>query len=845
MLKAKDELVSKRRPTRQHLTPSGAQASVCGFDQRARRTDLGADARRVVSALLLVLVVGRNPDCSSTVGVDLPPYPPGTPEATLCACQLTADRCIRGSLPIDHHDSLPGDIQVGPVEVCREQGQSPAAACNAFGKVLAEGIRHLAGEASMEVDGREALCLGDDDNAFDPVDSYVCSPVPYEPAECTGTDGSCEQDATSRRGGWCPANCQPEVCELGANFTPQDLLRGVSSSSLECGAPNLCGSAIGLCGPGDKRGTEGGSGVVGTPLYSIIRHSGTFGFEEGSESKAWVDLHVRKEPSPGLVYKADGRVHPEGTFGVYGGPCPPNEGCHIEFDFRAVARDLRLDFTDPLGTETITQMSLRGATTTSAAVDRDGRGNFPKGTIVLYGRGSHDGSTHEYRATNLQPVPFTIEWPRWWGKEGSLRVHNVEMTFDGGDVRTRLDLFGKFSAAPIEIARAAVEGALLDRDGDGALTCGDCADGNPRRFPGNQEQAGDEVDGDCDFQELCYRDSDRDGYGTHDTRSVRCVSNPDAGFFCECDVVEEQISSRTGDCDDLDPSVHPGASEICDELDNNCNTEIDEGLSFDQDGDGVPAIGSCGYGDDCDDSDPKVQECPVTLRHDDNSLFGPITVRQDSCNSLSFPEYVKYAGTGQCFSLDLAMSSSESVEICISYTADDIPLIDQELETIDDDDIAIRDAKRAGALRLRESLLQIWACSEGEPCTTADKLGARPDPYLTPVNYDVPLITAAPGRLCADFELTRMGVPMAAMAWVRAAAGSAMFANTAVSAFREAGLVFALVSMEGDPDGDSWLSSKDNCPTVYNPFQEDADGDLVGDACDVDDVGGFSHIFGR
>src|SRR5262249_42327742 len=35
-----------------------------------------------------------------------------------------------------------------------------------------------------------------------------------------------------------------------------------------------------------------------------------------------------------------------------------------------------------------------------------------------------------------------------------------------------------------------------------------------------------------------------------------------------------------------------------------------------------------------------------------------------------------------------------------------------------------------------------------------------------------------------------------------------------------------------DSDGDGVPNSIDNCPTVANPFQENADGDAFGDACD-------------
>ena len=38
---------------------------------------------------------------------------------------------------------------------------------------------------------------------------------------------------------------------------------------------------------------------------------------------------------------------------------------------------------------------------------------------------------------------------------------------------------------------------------------------------------------------------------------------------------------------------------------------------------------------------------------------------------------------------------------------------------------------------------------------------------------------------------------------------------------------------DGDDDGDGWIDGMDNCPVAANPLQEDADSDLIGDACDT------------
>ncbi|MCB9761696.1 MAG: protein kinase [Alphaproteobacteria bacterium] len=104
-----------------------------------------------------------------------------------------------------------------------------------------------------------------------------------------------------------------------------------------------------------------------------------------------------------------------------------------------------------------------------------------------------------------------------------------------------------------------------DRDGDGSPDSEDCAPNDPTRYPDADEIPADGIDQDCDGQETCYLDQDGDGVGGPWKNAVEGLKCERPGFAWEDE-----------DCNDHDPTMHPGRREICDDLrDNDCDGATD------------------------------------------------------------------------------------------------------------------------------------------------------------------------------------------------------------------------------------------------------------------------------
>jgi len=131
-----------------------------------------------------------------------------------------------------------------------------------------------------------------------------------------------------------------------------------------------------------------------------------------------------------------------------------------------------------------------------------------------------------------------------------------------------------------------------DDDNDGFYSYEDCDDQNLNIFP-NAPEVCDNFDNDCNGeidenlpQFTYYIDGDGDGYGDAGQSIEVCNDSPLNGYVSNAD-----------DCDDDNMSINPANVEICDNIDNDCNGLVDDGLMIntyylDMDGDGYGAAGS-------------------------------------------------------------------------------------------------------------------------------------------------------------------------------------------------------------------------------------------------------------
>ncbi len=167
-------------------------------------------------------------------------------------------------------------------------------------------------------------------------------------------------------------------------------------------------------------------------------------------------------------------------------------------------------------------------------------------------------------------------------------------------------------ACSLQVAQANAPGVAIAAQGN------DCNENNPAIHPnanevcnGVDDNCNGQIDEACPQPEVCDgKDNDLDGVIDNGVL-MNFYKDADADAFGNLNVLQQACQPPakyvvdSSDCDDTNVNVKPGANEVCDKIDNDCDGVVDDG--FDKDGDGYVNGPGCGVyyaQQDCDDSDP-------------------------------------------------------------------------------------------------------------------------------------------------------------------------------------------------------------------------------------------------
>ena len=189
------------------------------------------------------------------------------------------------------------------------------------------------------------------------------------------------------------------------------------------------------------------------------------------------------------------------------------------------------------------------------------------GTRLVSG-GRYDPSTDSWVATATSGAPpgrfgGVAVWTGLemiiWGGEGDPFVGPQY----GGGSYVPLITGGRYDPSTDSWAATTTSGSPIGRRGPTVVWTGSEMIIWGGETPGASSSGGRYCALSCASPATWYRDDDADGFGKTDDPSPAC--DQPAGY-----------ASAPGDCDDADPAIHPGAADVCNGLDDDCDGVADE-----------------------------------------------------------------------------------------------------------------------------------------------------------------------------------------------------------------------------------------------------------------------------
>ncbi len=173
----------------------------------------------------------------------------------------------------------------------------------------------------------------------------------------------------------------------------------------------------------------------------------------------------------------------------------------------------------------------------------------------------------------------TVLWEETYGGTGYDIGYSVQQTSDGGYIITGSSY--SYGAGGYDVY-------LIKTDPSGTSLW-------EKTFGGEQTENGRDVSQTSDGGYIVAGEAR--SFGSASWADIYLLKTDQNGCV---DVDNDGHTTCDGDCNDYDSAINPSAPEVCDGIDNNCNSEIDEGFT-DADSDGFAICNG-----DCNDADPLV-----------------------------------------------------------------------------------------------------------------------------------------------------------------------------------------------------------------------------------------------